>query len=56
MAGNKERKRDDGKRKNKKRQNAAKDVGARKGENEAARPKTKGDVPRAKKAGRQAPA
>ena len=54
MAGNKERKRDDGKRKNTKRQNAARDTMARKVGDEEARPRTKGNVPRAKKAGRQA--
>ena len=53
MAGTKERKRDDGKRKNTKRQNATQDVMARKSGDEAARPKTKGNAPRAKKAGRQ---
>jgi hypothetical protein len=54
MAGTKERKGGDGKRKNKKRQNAAQDTAARKAGDESARPKTKGNVPRAKKAGRQA--
>jgi len=53
MAGNKERKRDDGKRENTKRQNAGQDAAARKAGDEGSRPKTKGDVPRAKKAGRQ---
>ena len=53
MPGSKERKRDDGKRKNKKRQNANQDVGARRSGAEEARPKTAGGAPRAKKAGRQ---
>src|SRR5881392_1645574 len=53
MPGNKERKRDDGKRKNTRRKNAARDTAARKAGDEAARPKTKRDVPRAKKSGRQ---
>ena len=53
IPGSKERKGGDGKRKNTKRQNAAQDVAARKDGDEAARPKTKGGVPRAKKAGHQ---
>jgi hypothetical protein len=54
MPGSKERKRGDGKRKNTKRQNATQDVMARKSGNDEGRPKTKGDAPRAMKAGRQA--
>ena len=53
MAGNKERKRDDGKRKNTRRQNASQDVMARKSGNAEGRPRTKGNAPRAMKAGRQ---
>jgi hypothetical protein len=54
MAGTKERKRDDGKRKGTKRKNAARDTAARKEGMEEARPKTRGGTLRAKKAGRQA--
>jgi hypothetical protein len=53
MAGDKKRKRDDGKRKDKKQQNASQDVAARKAGMEDNRPRTKGGAPRAKKAGRQ---
>ena len=53
MAGDKQRKRGDGKRKDKKQQNASQDVMARKSGNAEGRPKTRGDVPRAMKAGRQ---
>ena len=54
MAGDKHRKRTDGKRKDKKQQNASQDVMARKSGNAEGRPKTTGGVPRATKAGRQA--
>ena len=53
MPGTKERKRDDGKRKNTKRQKSTQDVMARKTGNAEARAKTKGDAPRAMKSGRQ---
>ena len=53
MPGNKQRKRDDGKRKDTKRQNASQDVMARKTGNTEGRPRTKAGIPRAMKAGRQ---
>ena len=53
MAGTKERKGKDGKRKNTQRQNASQDVMARKSGDAEGRPKTKGNVPRAMKSGRQ---
>ena len=53
MPGGKERKRDDGKRKNTKRRNASQDVMARKTGNTEARARTKGGAPRAMKPGRQ---
>ena len=54
MAGDKQRKRDDGKRQDKKGRNASQDVAARKSGNSEGRPKTRGNVPRAMKPGRQA--
>ena len=53
MAGDNRRKRDDGRRTGKKRQNASQDVIARKTGNTEARVTTKGGVPRAMKSGRQ---
>ena len=53
MAGAKQRKRDDGKRKDTKRANASRDVKARKAGDPEARPGSKGGAPRTMKAGRQ---
>ena len=53
MAADEKRKRDDGKRQDKKHRNASQDVLARKSGDTEGRPRTKGDVPRAMKAGRQ---
>ena len=54
MAGDKQRKRDDGRRQDKQRRSASQDVRARKSGNPEARPKARGNVPRAMKSGRQA--